>query len=103
MSEALDWAEMYLEITQEERNIIMQSKKAFLYMEDKPWVKKGEKNFDVGMGAFDGAETCDLIGLFLLDQITNRIKEIEVGLYRDDGLGVAETTPRNLENCAKKL
>ena len=55
------------------------------------------------MGAFNGAETCDLIGLFLLDQINNRIKEIEAGLYRDDGLGVAETTPRNLEKLRQKI
>ena len=59
----------------------MQSKKSFLFSEDTPWVKKGDKNFDVGMGAYDGAETADLIGLFLLDVITKRIKDIEAGLY----------------------
>ena len=103
MSKVLDWAERYVQITQEEREIIMKSRKSFLYTGDTPWVKKGEKNFDVGMGAFDGAECCDLIGLFLLDQITNRIKEIESGLYRDDGLAVAETTPRNLEKLRQKI
>ena len=28
--------------------------------------KKGENNFDVSMGAFDGAEVCELIGVFRL-------------------------------------
>ena len=30
------------------------------------WVKKGERNFDVSMGAYDGAEVCELIGSFML-------------------------------------
>ena len=55
------------------------------------------------MGAYDGAETADLIGLFLLDVITKRIKDIEAGLYRDDGLAVAETTPRNIEKIRQKI
>ena len=79
MSTVLDWAEQYIKITKEDRNVIMQSKKAFIYSEDTPWVKKGDKNFDVGMGVYDGAETADLIGLFHLDVITNRIKESKPG------------------------
>ena len=55
------------------------------------------------MGAYDGAESCDLIGLFLLDQIANRIKDINAGLYRDDGLAVVESTPRNNEKVRQKI
>ena len=103
MSKALDWAEMYVNISEEERNIIMMSKKSFLYAGKTPWVKKGDKNFDIAMGAFDGAESCDLIGLFLLDQITNRVKEIEAGLFRDDGLAVADTTKRNVDKINTQI
>ena len=42
LSKALDWAEMYVTITQEERNTIIQSKKSFLYTGETPWVKKGD-------------------------------------------------------------
>ena len=55
------------------------------------------------MGSYDGAECCDLIGLFLLDQLANRIKEIKTGLFRDDRLAVAETTNRNLEKLRQKI
>ena len=103
MLEALNWAEVYVKITEEEKDIIMQSKKSFLYTGSTPWVKKGDKNFDIGMGAYDVAESCDLIGLFLLDQITNKIKGIDPGLYRDDGLAVAENTPRNCEKIRQKI
>ena len=37
---------------------------------------KGESNFDVGMGAFDGADSCDLIGLYLLHIITTQMKDL---------------------------
>ena len=100
---ALNWAEMYTVLSQEDKKVIMQSKKSYLYTGSTPWVKKGDQNFDIGMGAYDGAESCDLIGLFLLDQITNRIKEIDAGLYRDDGLAVAKSTPRTNEKLRQKI
>jgi hypothetical protein len=103
LSLALDWATMYVNISRDEKNIIMQSKKSYLYARNKPWVKKGDKNFDVGMGAFDSAESCDIVGLYLLDQLNNRIKELEVGIYRDDALGVVETTARNAEKIRQKI
>ena len=47
--------------------------------------------FDVTMGSFDGAEVCELIGLFLLDDLGDKYGKNNVGLYRDDGL----VLPRN--------
>ena len=40
------------------------------------------------MGSFDGAEVCELVGQFLLYQVKQKLKNVEIGLYRDDGLGV---------------
>ena len=52
-----------------------------------PWCKRGDSMFDVTMGSFDGAEICDLSRTnFLLSQLQHL--EINVGLYRDDGLAV---------------
>ena len=42
------------------------------------------------MGAFDGAEVCELVGLYLLNQVSHRLKVPSIGLYRDDGLAVME-------------
>ena len=36
------------------------------------------------MGSYDGAETCELAGSFLLSQLQEL--NINIGLYRDDGL-----------------
>ena len=40
------------------------------------------------MGSFHGAETCDLIGLYNLKEITHITGANRIGIYRDYGLGV---------------
>ena len=70
-------------------NTIINSRKAFLFYDDDPWVKKDtSQHFDVTEGSFDGAEACELVGLFLLNQLEDIITNGSVGVYRDDGLAV---------------
>ena len=69
LDKALDWAATFIDIPPLYQRVIKESKKSFLFTGETPWVKKGEHNFDVAMGAFDGAETCDLIGIYLLNQL----------------------------------
>ena len=40
------------------------------------------------MGSFDGAEVCELVGLFLLNKIKPFLGTSNVGLYRDDELAI---------------
>ena len=44
------------------------------------------------MGSFDGAEVCELVGLFLLDELAEIVGKENVGLYRDDGLAVIKNS-----------
>ena len=44
------------------------------------------------MGSYDGAETCELIGKYILHKIKHIIDHKDVGLYRDDGLAVVYVT-----------
>ena len=53
------------------------------------------------MGSFDGAETCELIGLFILSQLQNL--NINVGLYRDDGLAICDKSPTEIETIKKEI
>jgi len=41
------------------------------------------------MGGYDGAETCELVGAYILNLITQKHGK-SFGLYRDNGLGVSE-------------
>ena len=42
------------------------------------------------MGSHDGAEICELVGIYLLSLIAeaSRTESDDTGLYRDDGLAV---------------
>ncbi|PFX19719.1 hypothetical protein AWC38_SpisGene15848 [Stylophora pistillata] len=52
------------------------------------------------MGSFDGAETCELVGCFLLSILTEKYGQ-NIGLYRDDGLAALNGTPQEIENIKK--
>lgn len=54
--------------------------------ETKTWQKTTNPTFDVTMGAPDGAEICELVGLYILDTLRQKVPEMKFGLYRDDGL-----------------
>ena len=104
LNRALEWAENHVEITVEEKRVIKESKKSFLYTGNTPWIKKGDVNFDIGMGAFDGAESCDLIGLYMLHLLATENPElVEAGLFRDDGLCVSDATTRLTEKLRQKI
>ena len=67
----------------------MNSQKAFLFYDGDLWVKKDTlQHFDVTESSFDGAEVCELVGLYLLNQLRNIITNGSVGVYRDHGLAV---------------
>ena len=90
LQKALEFAKSKVEISKEEEDIIYHSRKSLLFNNDQAWMKKGGELFDVTMGAYDGAEVCELIGIFMLDIIQTKFKKHNFGLYRDDGLAVSK-------------
>ena len=36
------------------------------------------------MGAYDGAEVCELVGIFILYQLSRKYNKNNIDLYRDD-------------------
>ena len=40
------------------------------------------------MECFDGAEVCDLVGVYILYLLRTVMRKENVGLYCDDGLGI---------------
>ena len=51
-------------------SLINQSGRTLLFYEKTLWVKKaGSKDFDVPMGCFDGAEVCELVGIFIFNKL----------------------------------
>ena len=88
LNKAMKFAEKYVDIEPDVINIINNSCKSILHSRGEVWVKKTkqEEDFDVAMGSYSGAETCELIGLYMLHGLEKIFGEGMVGLYRDDGL-----------------
>ena len=98
-NDAIQFASEYIDISDEELSILHNARQQVITWGNQVWAKKSG-NFDVSMGSFDGAECCDIIGLFLLYHLKRSFPEEDLGLYRDDGLGTttkhgheASTTP----------
>ena len=86
-NKSVDYAKNFTNISDDEMRLLRHCKKSFLFDENSTWVKKaGSQDFDVTMGSYDGAETCELVGLYILDKISPILSTS--GLYRDDGLAV---------------
>ena len=102
MKLSIEWARNFVSISDEQENIMMEAKKSLVYKSGTTWCKKTNPEFDIAQGSFDGAETCELVGLFILKEIQNNLK-INVGIYRDDGLSETSSSPRQVEILKKKI
>ena len=99
---ALDWAATITDVTSRQRQVFLKSCKSFLFCGGEAWTKKGRTNFDVGMGAYQGAQVCEIVGLFLLQKLRS-VEGLECILYRDDGLGITRAGPRTQDGMRKKI
>ena len=67
LDQALSWASNLADISDEDISIIKHARKSLLFNHGGPWIKNNNSNlFDVTMGSYDGAEICELVGLFIL-------------------------------------
>ena len=71
----------------------MHSRKTLLFWQDSTWVKKeGDEDFDIPMGCYDGAEICELVGIYIQNKLCKLMNKKDFGLYRDDGIGILRNT-----------
>lgn len=104
LNNALNFAESYVSISSEDKLVISHARKSLLFTQkDEPWEKRDTTNlFDVPMGSYDGAEVCELVGIYVLSKLPKAIGK-QVGLYRDDGLAVLKDNPKKVEDLKKKI
>ena len=100
---AIDFAKQYAEIKESDIDIIIHAKRTLVFYSEEPWKKKDNNSgFDITMGSFDGAESCELIVCYLLSLLQPKYGN-SVGLYRDDGLAVSTGTPREVKRMKKDI
>ena len=44
------------------------------------------------MGSFDGTEICEIVGMYLLENLSPLLEKENFGLYRDDGLATVNNS-----------
>ena len=103
LEKAIDHASQYTDISEEEKKIIRHARHSILFSHGATWQKKENPDFDVTMGSYDGAEVCELVGLFLLSLLEEKFGKNEVGLYRDDGLGAKASSARQADRLRKEI
>ena len=104
LSKAIEYAQSVTTIEEKVIKTIYHARKSLLFDKDNVWVKKDNPEFDVTMGSYDGAELCELAGLYVLDLLTKDSGKQNIGLYRDDGLSCFENiSGRDSEKIKKKL
>ena len=93
LNSALEWGAQYTSITAQQKKVVFQASMSFLYTRGEAWVKKGQTNFDIGMGGYHGAQACEIVGLFMLSKLV-KLPNFRPILYRDDGLGITSSSTR---------
>ena len=103
LNKSIAYAKSFTKIEDNAINAIKLARKSLLFNKDGTWVKKGDDTlFDVTMGSFDGAEICELVGLYLLDKLSSLIGRENVGLYRDDGLAAINSSSGSVLDKMRK-
>ena len=103
LRKALDYAKTLTNISDTDEAIIWHSRKSLLFNENSTWTKKQGGNFDVTMGSYDGAEVCELVGLYLLNLLSVHFDRNQLGLYRDDGLAALGLSGPQMDRARKEL
>ena len=85
---AISHTQSFVTIRREEVKTIMLFRKSLLFNTTSVWIKR---EFDFTMGNFDGAEICELVGVYILNVIGKKYGKERVGLYgEDDSLACSE-------------
>ena len=76
-----------------------------LFNSKEPWLKKsGNEEFGVSIGCYDGANVCELVGVFILHLLKSLMRKENVGLYRDNGQGILRNSPvHEIERKRKQI
>ena len=94
----------HVQTKREEFNIIQHARKLLLYNKKIQWQKKNTNLFDVVIGAYDGAEVCEIAGLLLWNNLANKFDKNSVGFYRDDGLSLLKNiSGHRVDKIGKEL
>ena len=93
LESVLDFTANDVTIADDDHDITLQAKKSLFLNNRNPWEKRNTDTlFDVPIDSYDKAETCKLVGMYILLQLEEIPYSMDIGHYRDDGLAVVDQT-----------
>ena len=106
LKQSLHFAENCIKVSSEDKAIIKHARKSLLFNKQQTWIKKESGLFDVMMGAYDGAENCELVGVFILYQLSRKYnknnRHDDLGVFRDIIGPQAEKIKKHFQNIFHK-
>ena len=75
LEDAIAFANKFAKISNNTRQMIAHARKSLLFEQGSVWSKIDKPNFAVAMGSYDGAEVCELVGLYLLDELAELLEK----------------------------
>ena len=72
----------------------MHARKSLLFNKGPTWMKKDSSKCDLAMGSFDGTEGCELVGLYILNELCEKYGRLNIRLYRDGGFAISSNILR---------
>ena len=79
LSKAIEYAQSVNTIEEKVIKTVYHGHKSLLFDKENAWVKNDNPEFDGTMGSYDGAELCELVGLYLLDLLTKEFGKQNIG------------------------
>lgn len=104
LDRAIAFAREKISIPQKDIDIVKHSRQSLLFCPGGEVWQRKESLFDVTMGAPDGAEVCELVGIYILHKLSTILPPQSIGLYRDDGLIMVKNLDgSSMERIRKRL
>lgn len=103
---ALEFAQEYSNISDNEMDIILKCRNSVLVCNEEQSTKKtSSDNLDISIGSLYSTEASDLVGLFLLYNLSafEYLDSDSIGLYRDDGLLIVKDSTKIKVDCIRKM
>ena len=88
LNKGLNFASEYICISRCDIDVINHARKLLLFDGFHTWIRKQGGLFDVLMGAYDGAEVCEIVVIYMLNLLPKKYNKNNFGLCSDDGLAV---------------
>ena len=103
LNKALNFASEYIYILKCDIDVINHARKSLLFDDSHHRIKKKGGLFDVSMGAYEGAEVCELVSTYVFNVLSKKYSKNNFGLYRDIGLAVLKNKSGTQSEQLKKI